>query len=192
MTSLKLRQVPKPEPDLLQDNSEPSSKYFIAVDLADKLKHTQDRLDLKRYELAEELRITPEWLSKIMRRRVNASEDVALRLAEVLRRRNLNLDSFYESSSGIVVEEPPAPFGRSRVGYGKFLPRSDDNQKVIGPSDALPPLPANPTSASDVRAYVELLLNASNGDPARLGRLLDTLREDWEITRQYWLKNPDA
>ncbi len=173
------------------------------MDLADQLQYTQDRLDLKRYQLADELQITPEWLSKIMRRRVRASGDISLRLAEALRRRNLNPDLFFESSSVIGGEDPQAKFGEGLKAVHPLqvdkTPNSPSTQpparngQVIFPSDStLPQVPANPPFAQDVRSYIEMLLSASDGDPKRVGRLLDELKEKFETTRQYWLKNPNA
>lgn len=77
------------------------------MDLVDRLTSTQEALGLKGYQMAGELSITPEWYSKITRRRETASGDLALRLDEMLRRRRIDPASFFEGDSTLMVNESP-------------------------------------------------------------------------------------
>lgn len=64
--------------------------------------------------------------------------------------------------------------------------------KVIYPSDPHLPLSHSSPEPHDVIAYVHTLLDAADGDPKRVGRLMDELHEKFEATRVYWLNNPNA
>lgn len=68
--------------------------------LRDSLKKAQAALGLKNYEMAAELRITPEWYGKITGGKAEPSDDLRLRLDELLRRRKIELSSVVEGKAG--------------------------------------------------------------------------------------------
>ncbi|WP_221029922.1 hypothetical protein [Actomonas aquatica] len=162
------------------------------MDLVDRLTSTQEALGLKGYQMAGELSITPEWYSKITRRRETASGDLALRLDEMLRRRRIDPASFFEGDSTLMVNESPLEIGE-RTQVEAPLQRKNVSDsipgRVIAPSDYFSP-PSHPPDAEDIHAYVAKLVAATGGDPKRLGWLMDELHTRCEERRLHWLKNP--
>lgn len=159
-----------------------------------KLKYDQE-------QMAGELGVGREWVSRLEREKGTFSSYVKEkieRLEHAASHHNI------DPSSHVAVEEPSAHFGERLKSkpplHNRDLQRTPPSTqtpaqsgRVISPNDShLPLVPPNPPSAQDVRAYVELLLAATDGDPKRVGRLLDSLHEQWDSTRQYWLKNPNA
>jgi hypothetical protein len=62
--------------------------------------------------MAVELRITPEWFSKIINGKVAPSEDIGLRLDDFIRRRRLEPGSIPQiEASSSLHEGPQAPYG---------------------------------------------------------------------------------
>ncbi len=166
------------------------------LDLVERLVLLRGRLRLDQQEMGKLLGVTREWVSKIENRKAPVSTQVERLL-------NMLENAPREDSSHLMVEESSPNFGE-RSGSASPLhkgstrsasptPISRPPDRVISPSDShVPNIPDNPPTAQDVRSYVELLLAAAAADPKRVGRLVDTLHEQWESTRQYWLKNPRA
>ena len=74
--------------------------------LPEKIELVLNALELTAQKLADELRITPEWLSKIRRGKTTGSDDIDLRLAELLRRRGIEPTSFFTPASLQAAEAP--------------------------------------------------------------------------------------
>ncbi len=64
--------------------------------------------------------------------------------------------------------------------------------RVITPSDPHLPLPYSAPEPQDVITYLHTLLDAADGDPKRVGWLMEELHARCEERRRYWLKNPSA
>jgi transcriptional regulator with XRE-family HTH domain len=75
-------------------------KSHLFLHLRELLKKAQAKLGLKNYEMAAELRITPEWYGKITGGKAEPSDDLRLRLDELLRRRKIELSSISEGDDG--------------------------------------------------------------------------------------------
>lgn len=143
------------------------------MDLVERLIAVQSLLGLKGYEIAEELRITPEWYSKVKGRREDPSDVLELRLGELLRRRGLDADSFFEdATSGAVNEDAPKIGERTQ----RKLPlqevkhvRDSTNRRLIAPGDShAPSYPTTPTRA-EIEQRLARYLDVAERVPGGLG-----------------------
>jgi len=80
--------------------------------LKDRLQDALKALDIPKQEMASELRITPEWLSKILNGHHQGSEDIGLRLEDLLRRRGIESTSIKRDSGNTRI--PTAGSGTRR------------------------------------------------------------------------------
>ena len=78
------------------------------MELRDRIRAAQAELKLNAQQMAAQLRITPEWLSKIMNGRVQGSDDIGLRLDDLRRRAGIESGSIGHTvlSSSAVCETP--------------------------------------------------------------------------------------
>jgi hypothetical protein len=106
--------------------------------------------------MAKELRITPEWMSKILNGRVTGSPDIGLRLDDFIRRRGVEPTSIetHEVSSGVIVEEAE-------------------------PGDASGEL------LTKARRHFEELLLAAKGEHQRLGWIVEQMTEHLAIPKHW-------
>lgn len=90
--------------------------------------------------MAAELRITPEWIGKILKGRVEGSHDIGLRLDELLRRRALEHSSItypnLTEARHSKIEEAPASYGNKtshpmRIRPGFTPPASEPTEQAI-------------------------------------------------------------
>lgn len=77
-----------------------------APTLRERIERVQKLLKLTAGQMAAELRITPEWLSKITNGRVQGSDDIGLRLDEFLRRKGIELSSKADAEPGSILRTP--------------------------------------------------------------------------------------
>ena len=77
--------------------------------LKDRLIAAQQKLGLNNQTMAAALRITPEWLSKILNDKAAGSDDIGLRLDDLLRHHGVEPSLI---PPGKTVEEPPASYGQ--------------------------------------------------------------------------------
>lgn len=118
--------------------------------LRDRLLAAREALGFTAAQLAKELRITPEWVSKIMRGHVVGSDDIHLRLDVLLR------------SKGIEPSSISAPSTSTPLGA------------------AINPLAGGGHAADvlrgEIRKEIEVTISAAGSDVSRLGWLLEELR----------------
>lgn len=119
--------------------------------LRERLKRAQKHLGLNATQLADELDITPEWLSKIVNGRVAGSGDIGLRLDAFLRNRGLEPRS--------ILELEPASIEGDAV--------AEDRGHYSVPADQL---------RQSIRAEAEKAILSAGNDIGRLGWLLEELR----------------
>lgn len=126
----------------------------------------QRKLGLKGYQMAEELRITPEWYSKLIRGKEPLSEDIQLRLDDFQRRKKLELSTIYPAGKKGrdfgVNEHGPTPMVASRLSLA----------------------PGAPSTRADCEVYFAELLDAAerSGNPNAFPVVHDRLKKKFPIT----------
>ena len=111
----------------------PDQKALLA-----RLKETRHAFRLQLAELADELHITPEWLSKIFNGHHPASYNIGLRLDDFLRRQGLNPTKI-ETSKGrvalrkIYARKSSAEVRRTEIrqAYARLLSRARNDPKRL-------------------------------------------------------------
>jgi transcriptional regulator with XRE-family HTH domain len=117
-------------------------------------------------QLAKELRITPEWLSKISNRRAEGSADIALRLDAFLRRTGIEPDSILlsESNSTIAEEGSVQSDFRKTGNQGAPVPSGLHDRKSVMVQPGFQPPPAAP-KRPDVESYLKQYLDLAERVP---------------------------
>lgn len=138
------------EPSQFKNNLVVSSTF--PTTLSDRLKDAQTRLGLTAAQLARDLKITPEWLSKIINKRVAGSEDIGLRLDALYRSRGI------EPASTSIVEVNPS--------YGAAAPSPSGSVAVIRRA---------------AREHFEALLASAGNDVTRMGWIHEQLAQHLQI-----------
>ena len=126
--------------------------------------------------MAEELDITPEWYSKILREKQPLSPDMRLRLADLLRRKKLN----------------PASIDESGGGRPSFLLHKDDGPPPMVAS-RISSAPGAPSTRADCEVYFAELLDAAerSGNPNAFPVIHDRLQKKFELT-EWKVKNENT
>jgi hypothetical protein len=142
-----------------------------AKDYLERLQGAQKLLDMSSRQLAGELRVSEFWLSKVFNGHKPASDDLMLRLDDLLRRRKLVLDTNPKSGGrrAAAVEEPGGRYDTvaSRI-----------------------PQQRTPSTRMDCETYVRELLDAAeaSNDPNAWPVILHRLRRDFPLTE--WPPSP--
>ncbi|PTX95751.1 hypothetical protein [Opitutus sp. ER46] len=134
---------------------DPQAKILNHLDQRrDGFEKLQRALKLKGYEFAQELRCSPEWLSKVMSGRRPISAELHIRALELMNRRGLSVSSIPELATSLAasVGEP------SQAVYGTSVPQS-----VI--------------VEADIRRKIDEAIRAAGGDVLRLGYLREQIEQ---------------
>ncbi len=115
--------------------------------LRDRIERAQKAFSLSAIEMAAGLRITPEWLSKIMNGHVEGSDNIGLRLDEFVRQRGV------EPSSLAKVEGTSTHVAETPAGYGPAA-----------------------TLRAEIQRFIALSIQAAGDDVGKLGWLREQLR----------------
>jgi hypothetical protein len=150
----------------------------------DRLKRAQELLGLPAYRLADELKITPEWLSKIYRNKATVSDDIGLRLDALLRNRGIDPSSI-EQSSISPAEESPGDYAILRDKEAHNLPGSKIRiSPMVDPRFATKRLPSTRQDCENY--FAELMKRAAASDnpnafPAIMDRLMKKFPlDEWD------------
>lgn len=129
----------------------------------------QRELKLKGYQMAAELRITPEWYSRLSRGKEPISHDIQLRLNDLVRRKKHGATSI----TGVGHEPPRATF------------RKNGPPPMV--ASRITPAPGAPSSRADCEVYFAELLDAAerSGNPNAFPVIHDRMKKqfpinDWE------------
>jgi transcriptional regulator with XRE-family HTH domain len=135
----------------------------------------QQKLGLNNQELAAELRITPEWIGKILNGKAAGSDDIGLRLEELLRRRGLEVSSIPHSPSyqKLSVQETSAPPDDPR-----FSGSETPSPMRIQPGFAAP---AREPSEQDCLYYLRKYLQLMRTKPGGLGHTYVELQRNFPL-----------
>lgn len=125
--------------------------------LRERLAFAQKEFGLTAAQLAKELRITPEWLSKIANDRAVGSPDIGLRLEAFIRAKGIEPASFFSADS---VQSDYRKSGSSVAGAGGAGAAS--TSRMVQPG--FQPPRAVPTR-TDVEAYLKEYLDLAERVP---------------------------
>lgn len=137
------------------------------------------RLQLNSQEMAAELRITPEWYSKIVNQKARVSDDLLLRLGDLARRRSIEITS---------TKPDPGPTGQSSVKAASLaapqLVQEDEgsNYQPVLERGTRTPI-RHPSTRHDCEAYLQRLLDlaAAHGDPDNFPAIMARLKKQFPL-----------
>lgn len=115
--------------------------------LRDRIIRSMELLRLKGYQMADELRMSPEWFSRIVNGKVEPQPDVALRLDELLRRRGFDPKTLVAGTTSAATDGPARPTSNAAAAIER-----------------------------DLRRELEQAIKAADGRAERLGWLLEQAR----------------
>ena len=157
------------------------------MSLQERIVVIQEKLALNNQEMAEELRITPEWIGKILNGRVRCSDDIGLRLDELCRSRGIEPNSIFpavktgnypnlgKQHSGL-VEDDKAKFGVSSRPPMRITPGHE--------------IPAKEPSEQDCLKYLASYLAIMRTTPGGLGHTFIELQRHFPLPRPTEIESP--
>jgi hypothetical protein len=142
------------------------------MQLRDRIAEAQKKLSLNNKAMAAELRISHEWLGKILNGHVEGSGDIGLRLDELFRRRQMEVSSCVagaraESGGHVTIH---ATKGGMPVSISCIDPASEPLLKELW-------------------AKIQMMLTSTEGDSRRLIWLLEEITRLQQSTRHWHSHN---
>lgn len=128
------------------------------MEIKDQIPLLESRLGLKRYQLAEKLGVTPEWLSRVVRKGAKTSDDLSLRIDRFLTDQDIDPRSFFTSSGSIKLT--------ASIRRAQGIDIDADSGGTSAASSLL----------RDIERHHASLLEIAGGDPARLGWIREQQR----------------